>query len=120
MTDSGISSIDRVFDLVDKTVDQVDRVLNRVKCTEEQHQKRRAVPKVIDVDTAPAVKADKPTPTSPSTATAIATQRFHIVESTVPGSGLTIFVVTNGGKSRAECTTRELAEKLLRALEGTP
>lgn len=113
LPDSTTSAIDRVFDLVDSVVDKTDRVLNRAKYTEEQHRARRA--KRSEVAAAPSVKVDK----EPSSSTAIATRRFRIVEAIAAESGSTIFVVTNGAV-RAECTTRELAEKILRGLEMAP
>jgi hypothetical protein len=124
VADSSISAIDRVFDLVDSAVDKVDRVLNRTQYTEEQHRARRAKSSVV-IDTAAAVKVARSPERSKvvktetalsSTSTAIATQRFRIVEAVDAASGETIFVVTNGGNARAECSTRELAEKILRAL----
>lgn len=112
MADSTIKAIDRVFDLIDSVVGSTDHALDRVKRTEDQHRASRAkkaAPEVID--TTAAVKAP------PSSSTAIApARRFRIVESTTPETGVMIFVVTNGVQ-RAECTTRELAEKILRGLE---
>lgn len=117
VADSSTSAIDRVFDMIDSVVDKTDRVLNRTKYTEEQHRSRRAKRPVID--TAPTVKTTASAPSSSSpTSTALATKRFRIVE-TASDNGTMIFVVTNG-KVRAECTTRELAEKILRGLEGAP
>ena len=49
--------------------------------------------------------------------TAVNKPRFYIVEVVDPSSGNTLFVVTDGGRARAECTTRELAGQILRALE---
>lgn len=110
--------IDRVFDLVDRTIDNVDHVLNRAKYTEDQHRARHAKRPVV-IDTACAVKVVKAeTPPQPSTSTALAIRRFRLIEA-VDASGQTIFVVTNGATARAECATRELAEKLLRALEAS-
>jgi exosome complex RNA-binding protein Rrp4 len=107
VTDPSTSAIDRVYDLVDSALDGVDRVLNSAKY-EEQHQVRRANAKKVEtIDTAPA------------TSTALATRRFRIIEAIAAESGITIFVVTNGSV-RAECTTRELAEKILRGLETAP
>lgn len=106
------SGIDRIFDLVDNAVDKVDRVLNRTKHTEDQHRTRRAKSgTMIDA----ALKAEAPA----SSSTALAPRRFRIVEAIAAESGTTIFVVTNGSV-RAECTTRELAEKILRGLETAP
>jgi hypothetical protein len=110
--DSTLSAIDRVFDLVDSVVDKTDRVLNRSKYTEEQHHARRAR-KPEKIDTAPSVKVAK--------TTAIAKRQFRIIEATDATSGQQSFVVTNdSGTARAECSSREMAEKILRALEMAP
>jgi hypothetical protein len=115
--DSTTSAIDRVFDLVDNGVEKIDRVLNRTKYTEEQHRTRRSSRRAEVIDTAPVVKVKKAEASASSTA--IATRKFRIVETTSQ-SGQMIFAVTNGGSARAECTSRELAEKILRALEASP
>lgn len=118
MPDSTINAIDRLFDFVDSSVEKVDRVINRAKYTEEQHHARRA--KGVEV-IATAPKQKKPAKKiaslgPPATAAALARKpRFYIVESIVPTG--TMFVVTDGDKARAECSTRELAQKLLHALE---
>lgn len=117
MPDSTISAIDRVFDLVDSVVDKTDRVLNRAKHTEAQHRARRASRGEVAAASGTArVVREK---SSPSSSTAIAPRRFRIVEAIAAESGNTIFVVTNG-TVRAECTTRELAEKILHGLEMAP
>lgn len=107
------SGIDRFFDLIDSGVEKVDRVLNRTKYTEDKHKARRAA---IDDKQA---KPPKVTPAPASSSTAVATRRFRIIEAVDAQSGETIFVVTDGN-ARAECSTRELAEKILRAVETTP
>lgn len=113
MPDSTLSAIDRVFDLVDSVVDKTDRVLNRSKYTEEQHRARRSTKKPERIDTAPSVKVAK--------TTAIVRRQFRIVEALDATTGQAIFVVTNdNGSARAECSTREMAEKILRALELAP
>ncbi len=118
MTDPSITAIDRVFDLVDGAVDKVDRVLNRARYTEEQHRARRAKrPVVIDTAASVRVVSTKAAPPSPAESSAIASRRFRVVEKVDSSSGSTIFVVTNGGDDRVECSTRELAQKILRALE---
>ena len=126
MSDSTTSAIDRVFDLVDSGVEKIDRVLNRGKYTEEQHRARRAKRSLV-IDTAASVKVaqdkvvKKDARSQPTTATAIAVRsKFRIVEAIAAETGQAIFVVTDGGNARAECNTRELAEKLLRALETSP
>ena len=58
MSDPTLSAIDRVFDLVDNSVEKIDRVLNRTKYTEEQHAFRRAKLPVV-IDTAATVKVKK-------------------------------------------------------------
>jgi len=126
VSDSTTSAIDRVFDLVDSGVEKIDRVLNRGKYTEEQHRARRAKRSLV-IDTAASVKVaqdkvvKKDARSQPTTATAIAVRsKFRIVEAIAAETGQAIFVVTDGGNARAECNTRELAEKLLRALETSP
>jgi len=114
VADPTTRAIDRIFDLVDNSVDAVDRVLNRGKQTEEQLQRHRPKRReVIEAEAAPA----KPQATSSSSTAVAKKPRFHIVESVDPVSGGTLFVVTDGGNARAECTTRELAGQILRALE---
>jgi hypothetical protein len=124
VSDSTTSAIDKVFDLVDNILDKTDRALNRTKYTEEQHRARRAKRSPAMIDTAGSVKVTKKAPSSPASSgsTALAIQKkFHIIESIDAESGQTLFVVTNGTPSaRAECGTRALAEKILRALENAP
>ena len=117
MADETIQAIDRVFDLIDKGVDAADRVLNRGKQsadrgaqTLDQHKARRGKREVIEAEATP--KKD------PVKATAVVRKpHFHIVETTDPKSGSALFVVTDGGAARTECTTREFAAQILRALE---
>lgn len=105
--------IDRVFDLVDSMVEKADRVLNRAKYTDDAHKIRHATTKkAVGTETSPVVQ-------SFSTETAIAPRPFRIIEAVDSESGFTIFVVTNGSQ-RAECSTRELAEKILRMMEAAP
>ncbi len=112
MPDDTSRAIDRLFDFVDNGVEAVDRVLNRQKYTEEQHQTRRSKRREI-IDTEVGGK-----PKTSATAVVKANKpHFYIVEATDPKSGSTIFVVTDGGHARAECTTRELAGQIMRALE---
>lgn len=119
MPDETNRAIDRLFDFVDNGVEAVDRVLNRHKYTEEQHQVRRNKQQreIIDADPDAKPKAR----TSSSTATAVAKKpHFYIAEAVDPKSGHTIFVVTDGGYARTECSTREFAAQILRALEKAP
>ena len=117
MPDETTSAINRVFDLIDSGVNAADRVLNRHKYTEEKLQQTRRGRRreVLDADPAAKQKAKE----SPSTAVA-KKPHFYIVESADPKSGSTIFVVTDGGNARTECSTREFAAQILRALEKTP
>ena len=139
MADETTRAIDRVFDLVDNGIDAVDRVINRSKYTEEQLQKQRRRHVVIDTEataasprersrtsrTPPATDAPRAavkvrasrTDAPRAAVTVVKKPRFYIVESVDPTSGGTLFVVTDGGNARAECTTRELAGQILRALE---
>ena len=120
MSDETIRAIDRFFDVLDKGVETADHVLNRSKQTEDQLKRRAKRREVIDAESAPKPKAPK-TPAASSTAPAVAKRpHFYIVESVDPHSGATLFVVTDGGNARAECTTRELAGEILRALEKAP
>ena len=116
MADETTRAIDRIFDLFDSGVDTADRVLNRHKHTDEQLQqlKRRGKRReIIDAD-APKPKAKE----ASSTSTAVAKRpHFYIVEAVDPKSGSTIFVVTDGGNARTECSTRAFAAQILQALE---
>ena len=114
--DSTIKAIDRFYDLVDKGVETVDHAFNRGKDLADKHHARRVKREVIDAEASETpLKASK-TPAS-STAAVTRKPRFYIAESIVAGS--TIFVVTDGGNARTECSTREFAEKILRALEAS-
>lgn len=110
--DSTTIAIDRLFDFVDSGVEKLDRVLNRGKATGELHRARRASrgKRAAAIDTSP-VEPVK------SNSTALALKpHFYIVESVGP-SGEINFVVTDGRDARTTCSTREFAEKVLRALE---
>lgn len=111
VADPTLKAIDRFFDAFDNGVETADRLLNRAKQSEELSRgSKRAVREVIDVDA-------QPKPAAKTPATAIERKpRYYIVES-ISSAG-TLFVVTDGGNARAECTTRELAEKILRAMEA--
>jgi hypothetical protein len=102
--DSTTNAINSFYDLFDKVADGADRVLNHGKRTAQSSARRSKA-----IDTAPSVKVGKKT----------AAKRFRIIEAIAAETGSTIFVVTNG-TVRAECTTRELAEKILRGLEASP
>jgi len=121
VADSTTEAIDRIFDLVDKGADAAERVLNRGQRFADQHPPRRARHEVITVEATP----KKPAPVKPSSTAIERKPRFYIVEAADPRSGHTIFVVTDGGSARTECSTREFASQILRALEksssrGTP
>lgn len=122
MPDPTINAIDRLFDLVDRGVDHVDRVLNRNKYTQENAEKVRTRRKRAEAIDAESVTKQGVQKTSPKAAPAAASSalarkpHFYIVESITPSG--TLFVVTDGGNARTECSTREFAEKILRALEA--
>lgn len=118
VTDPTINAIDRFFDLVDGGVEKIDHALNRGKSTEGQHRSRRQKREVIDASSAE-VKGDAPAKDqAPSASALVRRPRFYVVESITPSG--TIFVVTDGGNARTECSSREFAEKILRALEAAP
>lgn len=121
MADETTRSIDRLFDFIDKGVEATDRVLNRHKYTEEQHLERRSKQRreVIDAESESTSKP-KAKGASSTAVTVAKKPHFYIVETLDPKSGSTIFVVTDGGNARAECTTRELAGQILRSLEKAP
>jgi hypothetical protein len=115
--DGTLAAIDRLFDLVDHGVDHVERVLNRGRQTAERHRarKQRRVEAAVP---APSPRKSSSAPASSSTALA-RKSRFYIVEAITP-SGATEFVITDGGKARTACPSREIAEQILAALEKVP
>jgi hypothetical protein len=115
--DSTDEAIDRFFNFIDNGVEKLDHAFNRGKQVEEKHHTRRTKrPEVIEAEAT--VKPVKPAKKSSSSTTAIARKpNFRIVES-ITESG-TIYVVTDGGNARTECSTRSFAEQVLRALEGS-
>jgi hypothetical protein len=117
--DPTLNAIDRFFDFVDRGVEAADRVLNRGEQTAEQQRARRTKREVIDATHVekPAKKPPPASTSSPSTAI-VRKPHFYIVEAVDPKSNFTIYVVTDGGNARTECSTREFAEKILRALEA--
>jgi len=116
VADETTAAIDRIFDFIDKGVEVADRTLNRGKQTADQHHARRAKREVIDAE---ATTSKKPTATkSASASTAVVRKpHFYIVEASDPKTGDPIFVVTDGGNARTECSSREFANKILQALE---
>lgn len=122
MADETTRAIDRLFDFVDNGVSAMDRVLNRHKYTEEQHldrrkQQRRDVIDAVPESSSPKAKAKG----ASSNAVAVAKKpHFYIMESIHPKTGDTLYIVTDGANARTECATRAFAEKILRALEGSP
>jgi len=106
------SGIDRFFDFIDNAVDKADRVLNRTKYTEEQHQARNA--KIIDAD---ATEVRKPAPPS---STAIARRPSYRIEEMIDAlTGQPIWIVTDG-RNQTECNSLELALKIKSMLEQAP
>ena len=116
MPDSTINAIDRLFDFVDSGVEKLDRVINRGKYTAEQHQARRAKPSErVDAPTTSKPRSKRLAPSSATTATLVCKPHLYIVEAISPSG--TLYVVTDGDSARVECSTREMAQKILRALE---
>lgn len=118
--DSTTEAIDRFFDLVDNGVETIDHALNRGKHVEGQQRARRQRREVIDAASAEVIEK-RPVAkdaASPSSSALARKPHFYVVESIMPTG--TIFVVTDGGNARTECSSREFAEKILRALEATP
>lgn len=115
MPDSTLETIDRFFDLVDNGVEKIDQVLNRGERTVKQQRVRRSRREFIDAEVAEVPKGSRATKVTPTTLALVRAPRFYIVESITPTG--TLFVVTDGGNARTECSTREFAEKILRALE---
>lgn len=119
MPDGTLAAIDRLFDLVDHGVDHVERVLNRGRQTAERHRARKQR-RVEAPAPAPAPSSRKSSSAPASSSTALARKsRFYIVEAITP-SGVIEFVVTDGGKARTACPSREIAEQILGALEKAP
>jgi hypothetical protein len=115
--DGTLAAIDRLFDLVDHGVDHVERVLNRGRQTAERHRARKQR-RVEAAAPAPSPRKSSSAPASSSTALT-RKSRFYIVEAITP-SGVTEFVVTDGGRARTACPSREIAEQILVALEKAP
>ena len=123
MADPITQAIDRVYDIVDGGIDKIDHAFKRAKSLGDkyggkrdgQSPKRdgRLPKKSVVIDTSATVKVTKK---DPSAAAANPSRRFRVVEAIDAQSGETLFVVTNGNV-RAECTTRELAERILHMLE---
>jgi hypothetical protein len=117
-SDPTLSAIDRLFDFVDDKVEKIDHVLNRAKYTEDKHHARRSKRSAEIIDATEVAPKAKKAAASPPSATAMTRKpHFYIVESITP-TGMS-FVVTDGGKARTECSTREFAEKILRSLEAS-
>lgn len=113
MPDGTLAAIDRLFDLVDYGVDHVDRVLHRGKRTAERQRARR-----LSRSEAPApVPIPRKPPVAATTTALTRKPHFYIVEAIAP-SGVTEFVVTDGGNARTVCPSRAFAEQILRALEA--
>lgn len=119
MPDSTLEAIDRFFDALDSGVEKIDHALNRGKQLEEKQRARRAKrSEVINAVATPKPRKRPEAPSASSTSMTLSRKpRFKIVESILPSG--TIFVVTDGGNARTECSTREFAQKILRALEGS-
>ena len=116
MPDSTREAIDRFFDVIDRGVDNLDHAINRGKQVEEKHNARRTKrPEVIEAEAT--VKPAKAAKKSSSTTALARKPTFRIVEAITPTG--TLYVVTDGGNARTECSSRAFAEQVLRALEGS-
>ncbi len=113
MPDSTSSDIDRVFDFVEGFVDKANHVFERVQPTKDQPRAQ------LDARR-PAQRAKSAAPSSSTSVVLHRRPRFRIDEVIAAETGQPIFVVTDGGNARAECSTRALAEKILSALEASP
>lgn len=98
MGDQTIGAIDRIFNVVDATLDEASNLLGRTRKTAQRARQTAE----------PSPKA-KPAP-------APRPVRARIIESTDAQTGASVYVVTDG-VTRSECNTRELAERVLVALE---
>ena len=101
------SAIERAFDFVDGLAERADHLLNRA------HRSENAIDAMRTRRDPDDVRADVAAPS-----TALARRRYKIDEVTDAETGVVAWIVrdvTTGGK--AECSTRALAEKVLRELE---
>ena len=105
--DGTLQAIDRFFDLVDHGVDHVERILNRGKQAPERHAARK-------LPRSRALPVCKP-PAASATRALARKAPFYIVEA-ITSSGVTEFVVTDGGSARTACPSRAAAEQILLAL----
>lgn len=103
MADTTTIGIDRFFDAIDATIDTAARVVFGARASEPKAKPitRKARDERAIVD-APARSA--------------APRPYRIIEATDAQTGEAIFVVTDG-VSRSECSSREMANKVKRALE---
>ncbi len=121
MGDSTINKIDNLFNVVDATLDEAGKFIDRVgqsgkAAGKTVHKVRDVVREARDANpkpTAPAPSGAKPTPSVKSNAS---TSRVRIIESIDAQTGKPVFVVTDG-VSRSECSSRALADRVARAME---
>lgn len=101
--DSTTAEIDRFYDFVDGVVDKAAHFFRRMGNTEAKvqaaHEEKRRVDRIA------------------AGAPARSRVAWRIDEFIDGVTGKMIYVVTDGGNAKAECTTKELAMQLLRALE---
>jgi hypothetical protein len=118
--DGTLKAIDRLFDFVDLGVEHVDRILHRGQQTAERQlarKQKRDRAEIVKVPPARTRARGSSQPRVGATATALARKPgFYIVEAVTP-SGVTEYVVTDGGNARAACPSRASAEQILQALE---
>lgn len=119
MSDSALNAINHFFDLIDKSVDVLAQAFNRGKAFEGKRQ--TPLKKQTSVSGGAPQPSNKTQPskkglTQPvKKASSARKASFYIVESITPLK--TLYVVTDGGKARTECDTRDFAERVLRSLE---
>jgi hypothetical protein len=118
VADETTAAIDRIFDFIDKGVEVADRTFNRGQQTADLHRARRTKREVIEAEAT--TKVPKKDTVKTAGTAVVRKPHFYIVEATDPKSGGAIFVVTDGGSARTECSTREFASKILLALEKAP
>lgn len=117
MGDSTIDKIDNFFNVVDATLEETGKIIDRV--THGGNAAGKTVNKARDVvrdarDANP--KSTTPSSASQTSRDRAKSSRVRIIESIDAQTGATVFVVTDG-VSRSECSSRALADRVARAME---
>lgn len=92
-----VSAIDRIYDKLDAGLDLVGSVLNRTREPERE---------ITPISTPPIIESRAPKQLGAG---------FRIIEAIDASTGVETFTVTNG-VAKAECSSRALAEKILKAM----